>query len=167
MSKFNDAYPLVFSHEGDYSNDPNDKGNWTGGKIGMGELKGTRWGVSAAAYPHLDIKNLTKQQAMDIAKHDYWDRMNCDEIPWPLSLFVFDSAYNQGVTAATKLLQEALGVKADGRFGPITLRAAQNPRSDTAAKFMAKRALKYIDTQGWNAFGFGWLKRLFALSLDA
>lgn len=166
MSRFNDAYPMVVFHEGGYSNNPNDKGNWTGGKIGVGELKGTKYGISAAAYPNLDIQNITQQQAMDIAKHEYWDVMHCDEIPWPLSLFVFDCAYNQGVTAATSLLQDALGVDVDGRFGPITLRAAQNPRSDTAAKFMAKRALKYIDTQGWNSFGFGWFKRLFALSLE-
>ena len=44
--------------EGGFTNDPNDRGNWTSGKIGVGELKGTKYGISAMAYPLEDIKNI-------------------------------------------------------------------------------------------------------------
>lgn len=41
------------------TDDRNDKGNWTGGRVGVGQLKGTKYGISAAAYLHLGIKSLT------------------------------------------------------------------------------------------------------------
>jgi hypothetical protein len=35
--------------------DERDPGNWTGGAIGKGELRGTKWGISAQTYPQIDI----------------------------------------------------------------------------------------------------------------
>ena len=55
MADFDKAFDIIVGVEGGFSLDPNDPGNWTGGKRGVGELKGTRWGISAKSYPHLDI----------------------------------------------------------------------------------------------------------------
>jgi hypothetical protein len=38
------------AHEGGYSNDPDDPGNWTGGKVGVGRLLGTKFGIAAKGY---------------------------------------------------------------------------------------------------------------------
>jgi lysozyme family protein len=45
-SDFNIAFELTVGHEGGYSNNPDDPGNWTGGDVGEGQLKGTKYGVS-------------------------------------------------------------------------------------------------------------------------
>jgi lysozyme family protein len=48
MSHFDKAMLPLIEHEGGFQNDPDDSGNWTGGKVGVGELKGTKWGICAA-----------------------------------------------------------------------------------------------------------------------
>ena len=60
MSKltFDKAFDRLIGHEGEFTNDPKDRGNWTTGVIGRGQLKGTKFGISAMTYPHLDIINL-------------------------------------------------------------------------------------------------------------
>ena len=60
------TFPFVIGHEGKWGNDRRDRGNWTSGVIGKGELKGTKYGVAAHAYPELDIKNLTIDDARKI-----------------------------------------------------------------------------------------------------
>ena len=41
----------TLAHEGGYSSNPKDPGNWTGGKVGAGKLLGTQKGIAAASYP--------------------------------------------------------------------------------------------------------------------
>ena len=50
----------VLKHEGGYVNDPSDPG---------GE---TKYGISKRAFPDLDIKNLTEEQAILIYYDEYW-----------------------------------------------------------------------------------------------
>ena len=60
---FDQAFAAVIGHEGGYTSDARDPGNWTGGAVGQGACKGTQWGISAAAYPALDIAGLTPAAA--------------------------------------------------------------------------------------------------------
>jgi len=50
---------------------PEDDSNCAGSKQGRGELKGTKYGIAAKSYPHLDIKNLTLDQAKAIYMQDF------------------------------------------------------------------------------------------------
>ena len=75
------AFELLIGHEGAYGNDPADPGNWTGGARGRGKLKGTKYGISAASYPTLDIANLTLGQVEDIYERDYWAKAGCPDFP--------------------------------------------------------------------------------------
>ncbi len=68
---FQHCLALLFQHEGRFSRDPADPGNWTAGKVGLGVLKGTKFGISAGAYPHLDIENLTLADVGPIYKSFY------------------------------------------------------------------------------------------------
>lgn len=103
----------VLIHEGGYVNDPTDNG---------GE---TKYGISKRAYPDLDIKNLTKEKAIEIYKRDYWDGNKCDLLPEGLNYAHFDTAINSGGNRAAKILQEAAGVVIDGIIGKKTLAAAK------------------------------------------
>ena len=50
MSKltFDEAFKRLIGHEGRFTNDRNDRGNWTTGIIGKGQLKVTKYGKSLA-----------------------------------------------------------------------------------------------------------------------
>jgi lysozyme family protein len=166
---FDKAFQIVLGHEGGYTDDPRDRGNWTSGIIGAGELKGTKYGIAAHAYPALDIKNLTLDQAKEIYRVDYWLKIKGDALPAAVAIAAFDCAVNQGVGRATRLLQRALGVQADGILGPRTLAAAASAdSSDLLRKFMAERALAYVATGTlFETFGRGWMRRLFAVQEEA
>jgi lysozyme family protein len=73
---------------------------------------------------------------------------------------VFDTAVNSGVATAIRLLQTAVGVHADGHFGPLTLAAvkAKSP-GDTIHAFHAAHEAFYRSLETFSVFGRGWLAR--------
>jgi len=153
------AFPWVIGEEGKFQNDPRDKGNWTGGAVGKGVLRGTKYGISAARYPNLDIENLTLANALPLAKADYWDQVSGDLLPPSVGLCVFDFGYNAGPEESIVVLQRALGCAADGKLGPHTLGllSLQSP-PDVVRAFLIQRLLAYkkmveypIDGAGWDA----------------
>jgi len=160
---YDDAFRIIISEEGGFSDIRTDPGNWTGGQVGKGQLKGTKFGIASHVYPDLDIRNLTLEQAKEIYKRDYWDRVRCDDMPWPLALYLFDSAVNQGPAAAISMMQTALGVTADGVIGSLTLAAAKTSTPRQMARYMAVRARRYVGTRNFDIFGTGWLTRLFVV----
>lgn len=92
---FEKAIQFTLRWEGGYVNDPDDPG---------GE---TNYGIAKAFYPDLDIKNLTKEQAIEIYYKDYWLRYGCDKLPYPLNIAFFDSTVNPGIKHARRFLQTA------------------------------------------------------------
>lgn len=158
---FDEAFDRLLGHEGTFSGDPADRGNWTSGVLGLGKLKGTKWGISAAAYPHLDIGALTKIEAKDIYRRDYWQAIKADELPPGLRFHVFDAAVNSGVKQAVIWLQRAVGAAVDTRLGPDTLARAQRADSALAAmRFSAERLLFMTSAIGWPTQGKGWVRRV-------
>lgn len=128
MSDFEKALRFVLEHECVYK-----KRHW--GKISdeyvisenedndPGGL--TKWGIDQRSHPHLDIENLSLQDATDIYKKEYWDKYRCGELEWPLNAVYFDGCVNMGAGQITKLLQRVVGAADDGALGPNT-RAAVN-----------------------------------------
>ena len=100
-----------------------DRGNWTSGTCNVGKCNGTKYGLSAMTYPILDIRNLTLNQAKDIYKRDWWDKLGMDKYPPALSYQMFDAAINHGSGRAIQFLQKAVGTTADGIIGLKTLTA--------------------------------------------
>ena len=162
---FEQAVELVLSHEGGFQNHPEDRGNWTSGQVGVGELRGTKWGISAMAYPHLDIANLTRTRAIEIYRRDFWRRPGCDKLPAQLRYPYFDVAVNSGPGTAARLLQQAAGVTADGVLGPATLAAVatRDPRELTE-DFLWLRGEYFADlarrVPSQRVFLPGWILRL-------
>ena len=167
---FTQAFRVVVGEEGGYTNNPADPGNWTGGQCGAGRCEGTNFGISAAAYPTLDLKSLTLEAAQAIYRRDYWDRVQGDALPAPLALLVFDAAVNNGVTRAIRWLQAAAGVTADGVLGHVTLAAVSARDGNGAAlmsEFQAQRLTFMAGLPTWRTFGLGWARRLCRLPYDA
>lgn len=170
---FQRAFELLIGHEGGYTDNPEDAGNWTSGARGQGICKGTKYGISAASYPSLDIKNLTLEQARDIYRRDYWDKTGCPDFPPRLALAMFDAAVNNGVYRAVRWLQGAVGATGDGTYGPQTKAAveralARDPDDmELISEVHAQRIFFMANLNDWSKFGLGWSRRLARLPLQA
>lgn len=153
---FEVAVEFILEHEGGYSNDSQDPG---------GE---TNFGISKRSYPDVDIKNLTREDACAIYERDYWTKMHCAELPDGLDLLVFDSAVNQGVGAATKMLQQAVGTTVDGVIGPKTIQAANDLAAEVVkTEFLARRMNQYAQNPNVSRYGLGWFRRVAAAAEEA
>lgn len=163
------AFQFVISPkvEGGLSMDENDPGNWTGGEVGKGELRGTKYGISAKAYPKLDIAGLRMDETRAIYERDYWLAARCDQLPPRLALVHFDAAVNMGLDRAAKLLQASLGVKQDGVVGPQTIAAARvREQNDTCVDYLAERALAYASFKQFKDYGRGWMRRCMRAAME-
>lgn len=151
------AYPSpaieeVLKNEGGYSNNPEDAG---------GE---TKYGISKAAFPDLDIKNLTLDQAKDIYLKFYWhyDALISQRVANKL----FDLTVNIGQTHAVRLLQLALGaiqagpIVADGKWGAQTMEAANAADENRIMDELKARACVYYADLNQPNFLLGWVRRV-------
>ena len=155
------AFDRLIGHEGNFTDHRNDKGNWTGGRVGVGVLKGTKFGISAMTYPELDIKNLTLDQAKAIYFRDFWLRAGADQYDGAIGYQVFDAAVNHGIENAVRILQRAVRVADDGDVGPLTLKAVKAMSvTDVLMRFNAQRIRFYTRLSTWLDFGKGWMNRV-------
>lgn len=140
--------------EGGYVDDKNDPG---------GE---TKYGLSKKSYPNLDIKSLTKDDAIKIYKIDYWDKIKCDLMGDALAAHVFDSSINCGVKSTIKMLQRAVCVKDDGIFGSITKNAVYNANElISLMSFINERYKYYRSLKLYHIYGKGWENRINLISV--
>lgn len=155
--KFLRCIGFVLSHEGGYSHDPDDPG---------GE---TRWGISKRTYPNVDIRNLSRTQAMELYFADWWLRYNYEAIDnEEIAKRVFDFAVNAGQSVSVKRLQMALNVwnhalDVDGKMGPKTLLAVNvvsNP--DALLKAFTHFRASFYESLNREKYIRGWLLRAFA-----
>ncbi|MGL5356059.1 MAG: glycoside hydrolase family 108 protein [Cetobacterium sp.] len=161
MSNFDIAFDRVIGHEGGFTDDPQDRANWTSGTCGVGKCNGTKYGLSAMTYPTLDIRNITLNQAKDIYKRDWWDKLGMGRYPTALSYQMFDAAINHGSGRAIQFLQKAVGTKADGIIGPKTLTAMDAlDKNDLLILFLAERLQYFTEVKTWKTYCTGWTRRV-------
>ncbi len=158
MITFNDAFDRLISHEGGYSDDPRDSGNWTGGAPGIGQLKGTKFGIAASSYGYLDIKKLTLEDARSIYQRDFWDI--CGDAHPAIKFQLFDASVNHGHANAIRFLQRDVKV-ADDRFWGVISQAALNlmAPNDVLLRFLAYRLKFWASLQKFDIYGRGWTNR--------
>jgi len=159
MNRFDESFNHILAQEGGYSDDKRDSGGKT--RFGITEAVARAHGYTG------DMRDLPDNLARFIYRADYWDACKCDNLPWPLALYVFDAAVNQGRTPAIMMLQRALDTVQDGIIGSQTLALAAKSGPWHAARFLAFRALRYTGTRNFETFGAGWLTRLFEISRGA
>ena len=153
MADFNKAIEKTLVNEGGYVNDKDDAG---------GE---TKFGISKKAYPNVDIKNLTTDEAKAIYKRDYWDKIKGDLITYnSVAYEIFDTSVNMGVRTASKLAQVALSVHPDGIIGNKTLEALNaTDKEDFLTKFKLSKIARYTylckKHPSNKKYLYGWIKR--------
>lgn len=157
---FDEAFDRLIGHEGSLSMERADPGNWTGGRVGVGQLKGTKYGIAANTYGDLDIKNLTLDQAKKLYYRDWWLKAGADEFHPALVFQMWDFAVNAGMGTAKRALQYAAGVAMDGQIGPLSVEAVKKADlNDILLKFNAYRLRHYTSLSTWPTYGKGWVNR--------
>lgn len=135
MAKFDIAYKLTSVNEGGYTNNHDDSGNWTGGKVGVGNLIGTNFGISAPVLCEFlrktatieDMKIISELTVMTIYRKSYWNVVHGDEIvSQDEANSIYDSAVNMGCGQAVKLAQASLGITETGKMDMSTLNKLNN-----------------------------------------
>lgn len=152
---------VTLAYEGGYTANRKDPGNWTGGKVGVGKLKGTKYGIAAASYPNLDIKNLTVDQACSIYAEKYWTPVRGDDLPYGIDLVTFDFGVNSGTSRSARYLQSVLGVTQDGKIGAATIKAAILADGKAVIQKLCAKRLNFLKAlKTWATFGKGWGRRV-------
>lgn len=151
----------IFAVEGGLTLDPKDRGNWTSGVIGQGELKGTNHGISAMVYPTLDIKNLTQEEATNLYIRDYISKPGYGEV---ISLSpavgqkLVDAGVNAGPDRSSRWFQTALNsvsrdgkdypkVTVDGKIGAGSVSAYSSLQRVRGKVKACELVLKLVDAQ--------------------
>lgn len=159
----------IIGHEGGFSARRDDPGNWTGGKVGVGDLVGTKWGIAANTYGHavalprgtVAIRELTVEDAAYIYRRDFVRPLDLDRYGKGLAFQALDFAVNGGLVAGIKRLQKAAGLTDDGVVGPKT-RAKMAEYSEAQMIMLILHArLHYLTgLKNWPAAGRGWARRV-------
>lgn len=153
MSAFSISIDVVLAHEGGYVNDPDDRG---------GE---TKFGISKRSFPHVDIANLTKQDAIDLYYLHFWEPIWGSHIAsQKVATCFLDFAVNVGVTRAVKIMQGLVGTTVDGKVGPKTIGAINEAEPEIlAGRFTIERIRFYSKIAGQRKsnlkFLRGWINR--------
>lgn len=120
----------IVAREGGFVNDPDDPGGATNHGVTIQTMR--RLGLDLdrdGDIDILDVRSLSRAQAVKIFITHYYRRPGIDRLPAMLQPSVFDMYVNAGANAV-RLLQRLLrqmgfDVIADGVIGPITVEAAQ------------------------------------------
>ena len=147
MADFNLAFNKTMSHEGGYSNDPDDAGGetyrgishryhpaWEGWEVIESIIRkhASDWlsVLNNFTSPEHELDRLTRS----FYKRMYWDINRLDWMPQPVADEMFDTGVNMGVLRAAIFLQRALNylnrngrlftdLVDDGDVGPLTMMA--------------------------------------------
>ncbi|NOZ54434.1 MAG: N-acetylmuramidase [Gammaproteobacteria bacterium] len=156
MANFEKAIIKTLINEGGakITDDPNDSGGLT------------KYGISQRAYPNVNIRGLTENQAKEIYKRDYWDVIKADDVQSQhVAENIFDTAVNMGPRTASRLAQIALGMSdADGIIGPQTLAVLNQAVAETfIAEYTITKIARYASICNRNRsqrkFLLGWVNR--------
>ena len=154
--KFETAFDLLITHEGGFSNHPDDPGGAT--MYGVTEVVARAEGYIGP------MRELSLDFAKQVYRKRFWDACRCDQMPDVIRYPLFDAAVNSGPSQAIKWLQVAVGVKADGVIGPITQQTVNVlPAQVTRQKMIGNRLRFMTNLNNWPSFSKGWARRIAAI----
>jgi lysozyme family protein len=161
---WDEALLHILKYEGGYVNHPSDPGGMT--NLGVTKRVWEEWTGKPAT--EADMRALTPEMVGPLYKTRYWNAVRGDDLPSGVDLCVFDAAVNAGVGRASKFLQQAVGVTADGQIGPKTLAAIiAKPADDVIEEFCALRETHYKSLSTFATFGKGWMRRLGSVEAES
>ncbi|WP_083982391.1 glycoside hydrolase family 108 protein [Devosia soli] len=166
--RFETCLSEVLRYEGGYSDHPSDPGGAT--NMGITRKTLARWRKVSpwTALPKAEVATLTRGEAGQIYRANYWNASKANALPPGLDLALFDFAVNSGVDRAVRTLQATLGVAADGEIGPETLTAIAKGDPQGLVNALCDRRLRFLESLAtFPTFGRGWTRRVAAIRAAA
>lgn len=102
MAEFQPAVEKVLRSEGGYSDRAADRGGPT--QFGITEKVARTFGFQG------DMRDLTREQAIDIYKREYWDPLNLDAAAQEQADQIFQMAVNSGTGFARQAREESAAI---------------------------------------------------------
>lgn len=101
------AIDTVLAHEGGYQKSRADNGNWSSGKVGQGKrCGGTKYGISCAHNPGVNIKALTRDDAIRIYEEKECKKIRMHDLSGQIiPTILLDYAVNMGSEASIVLMR--------------------------------------------------------------
>ena len=158
-ARFDRIVAEILKHEGGYVNHVSDNGG------------PTKYGITQKTYPDLDIENLTREQAAEIYRRDWYLPLRCDQIADErVALKLLDVAVNMGQSRAVRMFQQALierghDIPATGRINDATIAAANKANPEKLLEvFRRRQADRYraiiAADPSQAVFERGWMNRV-------
>ena len=153
---------FILSWEGGFVNHPQDPGGATNKGVTISTWKAQGYDKDGDGDIDIDdLRLITDDDAGLILKRVYWDRWKADRIlSQSLANIVVDWVWGSGKYGIT-LVQQILGVKADGIVGDKTLSAMNSADSKALFDAIWQRRKRYLESlKNFPVFGKGWMRRL-------
>ena len=156
---------MLLEHEGGFTDDKRDPGNWGDGHGNQGS---TNLGVTAHVWAEWTgkpasievMKMLTAETIAPLYKARYWDAVRGDDLASGLDWACFDWCVNSGSRRPAQALQRIVSAKPDGKIGPKTLqKIADNDSAMLVEKLHDSRQKFYESLRTFPTFGRGWTRR--------
>jgi lysozyme family protein len=168
IDAFARALTVILRHEGGFVNHPKDPGGITN----LGVTKATWGDWTGEAVTEADMRALTPEMVGPLYRKNYWDRLCCDDLTYPLALCVFDFGVNAGPARAARYLQKLVGASVDGVIGPATIAATKayveaKGIGQAVRMYQEARRLYYRSLPTFPTFGKGWLRRVNEVEAEA
>ena len=149
--------------EAGFTDDPRDPGN----KLPDGRPGCTNLGVTQRAWElyvgrqvtHEEMRALTPALVQPFYKTRYWNAVKGDQLPRGIDYLAYDLAVNAGPARAAFVLQQALGITADGVIGPQTTNAASLSDHTAVAQKFTDRKIDFYKSLNNPTFERGWINR--------
>jgi lysozyme family protein len=155
-SNFERSLKMVLQSEGGNDDDPADHGGRTSRGITQREYDAWR---QDKGQPVLDVW-IAPQSDVDAIYHDeYWEPY-CDAMPAGVDYLHFNNSVLDGPHRAAVLLQQALGVNADGRIGPVTRQVLTSVDPTTIVIRLSAASATFYRGLHQPRFLKGWLNRV-------
>ena len=155
----------LLTREGDFSADPIDRGGPTRYGITATTLGNWRGWNRPATRAEVEALTRVEAKAIYIARYIEAPGFTAENIPdLKLRVALIDDGVNTGPMNAIKRLQRAVGVKADGIFGPVTKQALAVHGADwVRVELVKSRCIYYgqivANDVSQRRFIVGWLSR--------
>ena len=158
QGNFDAALRQVLKSEGGFVNHPKDPGGMT--NLGVTAQTWSEW---IGHFPtEAEMRALKPEDVAPLYKKRFWDKVRGDDLPSGVDYVVFDIAVNSGSGRAAKMLQQIVGVTADGSIGQETIKAVLTCNvsgEDLVNKLCDKRLAFWQSLPTFDTFGKGWTNR--------
>jgi len=147
----------ILKIEGGLTNDKNDKGGLT------------KYGISQARFPNVDIANLTESQALELYRVHFWDNYHIGEVCNQLTANLIFTLIVHSEHNGVKIIQRACNdcgsnINIDGRIGIATLTAINNSNQQLLQANIRLAECRYYlaicdHDKSQQKFFRGWIRR--------